>query len=185
MIRAANKTDAEAIAELSYMIWEGMELEIVKKYSKEKVIKVIQHSVTGVYYRNNYRHIQVYEVERQVAGMIVAYNGNEELQYERAWNDLECAKALPLATQTPLPIKESDDGDVYIESIATFPEFRGRGIARKLMQHVISRHKGQRLSLNCEQTNTVARNIYEQMGFQPLHENTLYNHVYHYMIYQS
>ncbi|QDW92001.1 GNAT family N-acetyltransferase [Staphylococcus chromogenes] len=185
MIREAKEADAQSIAELSYMIWKDMELEIVRKHPKEEVIQAIQHSVTDIPYRNHYRHVHVYEVDSQVAGMIVTYEGNKELQYEQSWRTLTCAKAFPLSTETPLPVKEADDGDIYIESIATFPAFRGRGIAKALMQHVMSHYKDQKLSLNCDQTNTVARRIYEQMGFQPTNKKTLYGHTYHYMTYQS
>lgn len=183
MIRKATINDARPIAELTYMIWKDMELEIVENYDKSEVIKVIEESVASESYRNSYHHIDVYDVEGQVAGMIVTYDGDKELYYEESWNTIKRAKSLPLSTKTPLPVKEAEDTDRYIESIATFPQYRGQGIAKALMTHVFEIYKSETLSLNCDQNNVHARRLYETMGFKPSIEKTLYGHVYDYMTY--
>ncbi|UXU58980.1 GNAT family N-acetyltransferase [Staphylococcus agnetis] len=183
MIRTATINDATAIAELTYMIWKDMELEIVENYDKSEVIKVIEESVASESYRNSYHHIDVYDVEGQVAGIIVTYDGDKELYYEESWSTIKRAKSLPLSTKTPLPVKEAEDTDRYIESIATFPQYRGRGIAKALMIHVFEKYRGQTFSLNCDRDNVRAKKLYENMGFKPHIEKTLYGHVYDYMIY--
>lgn len=185
MIREAKKADAREIAELSYIIWKDMELEIVEKYSETEVVNAIQQSITEIPYRNNYQHIHIYEIENKVAGMIIAYRGDKELAYEHAWADLDSAKYLTLSTNTPLPVKEAEDKTIYIESIATFPKYRGRGIAKKLMKHIIDKYEGETLSLNCDQTNHLARNFYEKMGFEVTKQIQLYGHDYDYMRYQN
>ncbi|WP_381420008.1 GNAT family N-acetyltransferase [Staphylococcus hyicus] len=185
MIRKATINDATAIATLTYLIWQDMELEIVRKYQQSEVIQAIKDSVISSSYRNSYHHVHVYDVEGQVAGMIVTYDGNKELYYEQCWTMLHRAKSLPLSTKTPLPVKEAEDTDRYIESIATFPQYRGRGIAKALMKHIFEKYKGQTLSLNCDRNNVRARRLYENVGFKSYIEKTLYGHVYDYMIYKN
>lgn len=75
MIRKATYEDVHAIAELTYMIWQDMELEIVQRYAKSTVIHALMKSITDVHYRNALAHVHVYEENQQVAGMIVAYPG--------------------------------------------------------------------------------------------------------------
>ncbi|PWZ94067.1 GNAT family N-acetyltransferase, partial [Staphylococcus pseudintermedius] len=68
MIRTATPKDARAIAELTYLVWQDMELEIVRRYEKETVIAALVKSATEVYYRNHIEHVDIYEVAGQVAG---------------------------------------------------------------------------------------------------------------------
>ena len=59
----------------------------------------------------------------------------------------------------------------YVYDIAIDPHFRGRGLGRATMQAAeeFVRSKGAAsLSLNVFGVNTVARNLYESLGFRPL-----------------
>ena len=185
MIRQAVEKDVHAIASLTYIIWQDMELEIVTRYPKEQVIAAIEASATEVHYRNHLSHVHVYEVEGHVAGMIVAYPGWQEQTYELAWSSLPVAETLPLSTGTPLPVMEADTTDIYIEAVATFPEYRGRGIASQLLQYLITSEPDTTWSLNCDHNNYGAFKLYQKLGFDVKKEKKLYDHDYYYMTYQN
>lgn len=42
MIRKAKASDKEAIAELCYIIWEELEIDMVKQIERERLLKVMQ-----------------------------------------------------------------------------------------------------------------------------------------------
>ncbi|UXS43715.1 GNAT family N-acetyltransferase [Staphylococcus delphini] len=181
MIRKATPQDARAIAELTYIVWQDMELEIVRRYEKETVIAALVKSATEVHYRNHIEHVDIYEV----AGILIAYPGQYETTYEQAWQNLTLAENIQLETGTPLPVLEAERGDVYIETIATFPEFRGRGIATKLIQARLQSNPEVTWSLNCDEQNERAYQLYRKLGFQEKIKKVLYGHEYRYMIYQN
>ena len=77
MIRQAKPEDKREIAELSYIIWEDMELPIVQQFTKAQVISWLEQVITKTPYRTYYGNVLVYEVEGKIAGIIVTYKGEE------------------------------------------------------------------------------------------------------------
>jgi len=57
-----------------------------------------------------------------------------------------------------------------IFNLCTHPDFRNRGYAKQLIQHVIENSKLQDLYLYCGKDNIVAKNLYSSFGFQNLIE---------------
>lgn len=185
MIRKAKTQDINDIAELIYIIWQDMELEIIKKYDKSKVIQAIIQSQIDVHYRTHLSHIWVYETEGEVAGIVIAYDGAHEQQYEAEWLNLKLSDTMSLQTQTPLPVMEADVSDIYLDSVATFPKFRGRGIATQLLRTVISTDTERTWALNCDFDNHRALKLYQKLGFSIHSYKTLYHHKYYYMTYSA
>ncbi|HHU6750604.1 TPA: GNAT family N-acetyltransferase [Staphylococcus pseudintermedius] len=185
MIRKATPQDARAIAELTYLVWQDMELEIARRYEKETVIAALVKSATEVHYRNHIEHVDIYEVAGQVAGILITYPGQYEAAYEQAWQNLTLAENIQLEMGTPLPVLEAEYGDAYIETIATFPEFLGQGIATKLIQARLQSNPEATWSLNCDEQNERAYQLYRKLGFQEKMKKALYGHEYRYMTYHN
>ncbi|CAD2073332.1 GNAT family N-acetyltransferase [Phocicoccus pinnipedialis] len=183
MIRLARKEDKHQIAELIYIIWNDMELDIVRSLPRDTVLEVLALAIETVEYRNSYRHIYVYEVDGNVAGCIVGYPGAKEMTFENAWHDLDVTEEIK-SFGTPLPEKEARNDEIYIESVATFPEYRGQGIASKLFKHLLNTDKNAKWGLICEKDNVGAQALYKRLGFKIDGETTLYGHDYHHMTYQ-
>ena len=51
MIRKAKTSDNRQIAELCYLIWRDMELDITKEITKDRIIEAIELSIVNVRYR--------------------------------------------------------------------------------------------------------------------------------------
>ncbi|EON85383.1 acetyltransferase [Staphylococcus epidermidis 36-1] len=128
MIRKAKTSDNRQIAELCYLIWRDMELDITKEITKDRIIEAIELSIVNVRYRSFYEHIWVYEKDGVVAGCVIAYPGKEEMDFEQQWLKLPLEEDI-LQLGTPLPEKESYDDEIYIEAVVTTPKYRGQGIA--------------------------------------------------------
>lgn len=64
--------------------------------------------------------------------------------------------------------QELPDDTFYIQILATYPQFRGRGIGRQLLAHVEAQavaHNCYTLALDVDITNTNAIRVYEYTGF--------------------
>ena len=137
MIRKANPNDIQKIAELSYIIWQDQQVYMVKGID---------------------RNTWIYEIDGEVAGCLIAYPGNKELEMERAWLDMTLDDDIR-AYGSPMPMKEANDDEWYIETVATFPQYRGRGVATQLVKHVLNAYKDEKWSLNCDVTNEGALSV--------------------------
>src|SRR5699024_7579469 len=99
------------------------------------------------------------------------YSGDEEKQLEDNWHNIDFKEEFKLEG-TPLPEKEANEGDLYIESIAVFSDYRGRGIATKLIDYIFDygRNQGyETVTLNCEVDNEGVMKIYRDLGLDPLY----------------
>jgi N-acetylglutamate synthase-like GNAT family acetyltransferase len=59
-------------------------------------------------------------------------------------------------------VKPHADGSLELASIAVLPDWRGRGIARMIIEHLLSQHPG-RLYLTCR---SQLGSLYQKFGFQ-------------------
>lgn len=184
MIRNAHPKDSEEIAKLIYLVWKDMELDLVQSLSKSKAIEIIEKSIKEIEYRNYFKHILIFEEDKEIAGCIVSYDGNKELYYENNWNNLIVKDELK-KFGTPLPVKEAKNNEKYIDTVATFPKHRGKGIATKLFKALIEKEPKANWSLNCDKNNLKAHELYLKLGFKNTGELKLYNHIYHHMTYQK
>ena len=115
-----------------------------------------------------------------MAGCIIAYPGEKELDLERQWLNLPLEEDIR-ELGTPLPQQEAYNDEIYIEAVATFPEYRGQGIATQLLKHLIDTDKHAKWSLNCDYDNEGAFKLYSKLGFKENGDIDLYGHQYHHM----
>jgi ribosomal protein S18 acetylase RimI-like enzyme len=158
-IRPAEPEDAEDLARLINLASEGMSLYLWQQsapegqdpweYGRERACD----PAVGF----NWRNSVVATLDGVVAGSVVFYALPEEPQ--------------PIAADVPemfIPILELENlapNTVYINVLAVYPEYRGRGIGRALMEHVEAEASGRDLSLIVENANDVARSLYHSFGF--------------------
>ena len=158
-IRPAEPEDADDLAKLINLASEGMSLYLWQQsasegqdpweYGRERA----RNPEVGF----NWRNSVVATLDGVVAGSVVFYPLPEEPQ--------------PIGADVPemfIPILELENlapNTVYINVLAVYPEYRGRGIGRALMEHVEAEASGRDLSLIVENANEVARSLYRSFGF--------------------
>jgi ribosomal protein S18 acetylase RimI-like enzyme len=124
-------------------------------------------------------NIVVEEESGKIRGLILAYPASDMRLFSK--NMLRCIKELfmisgfskilkmisRLSLNKYLPVTENDG--YYISNLAVFEEYRGRGIAIKLLGKVeeMAKEKGlNKLSLVVEIDNSRAISVYEKSGFR-------------------
>ncbi|WP_251519469.1 MULTISPECIES: GNAT family N-acetyltransferase [Staphylococcus] len=184
MIRKARPEDSHQLAELCYIIWHELEVDVVKHIEKSRLLKAIEKGIVDVKYREHYSHIWVKEIDNKIAGCLIAYSGDQEEALEQAWLDLDLDQDIR-QFGTPMPQREANNDEYYIETVVTFPEYRGQGVATQLMDFIMDHKKGEKFSLNCDVNNKGALHIYRKLGFESQSEFDLYGLPHYHMIFQA
>jgi len=91
-----------------------------------------------------------------------------EVMVARGWSEADGAAAIARATPFFGCMHETPPGAWLVESVATRPEARGRGLAAAIVEHALAEgrslgHSEAKLSLMIG--NTAAQRVYERAGF--------------------
>jgi ribosomal protein S18 acetylase RimI-like enzyme len=163
-IRKAIKADCLSIASCLFLAME----EILYNFTGQKNSRVARDLMLYfVKTENNqysYRNCLVAESEGKVIGAINCYDGAELEKLRQPVMDYIRANFNP----TFAPENETREGEIYIDSLGVLPGWQGKGIATKLLSHLIEEQvekKGRTLGLIVEAGNENARNLYMKLGF--------------------
>ncbi len=88
-------------------------------------------------------------------------------------------EGIPAAkAELMLPASGTPRPTGYIKRVITHPDYRGRGLARKLLQHIIqfarTTHQAEAIDLHVWEGNRAAIALYEDLGFQIQHRELYY-----------
>lgn len=174
-IREATPGDASEIAD-AIMMAVGDELvdEIANGHGRESVHEVFSQLALRTDTQYSYKNAIVAEDrEGKTAGIVVAYDGKILLDARRHFFVL--AKEILGwdiydMVEDGEPEVETDASEYYLDSLAVWPEYRGRGIATALIEAVMQKGSevGKPTGLLCAEHNDRARRLYEQLGFREI-----------------
>ncbi len=136
-------------------------------------------ALAGLYVRErnlfSYRHTLFALRENTVAGMLLAYDcavkRKENLRTGAllfAQCGLQMLKRLPVLLQLDKTIGSLPSGACYISNIATYENYRGQGIASRLIAACEERGRQQQATqmvLDVEQDNLTAISLYKYLGY--------------------
>lgn len=183
MIRKAEKKDSSMLYDLLKEILEDMELDIFKKLPAEDLKELVVASMEEENYRYSYRNALVYEEDGNIAGCLFGYKGELEQQLDEPLQKKLVQYGLD-PTISFFPDRETFAGEWYLDSIITHKNYRGKGIAKKLiaaLPDIVKKDQEKVIGLNCDQDNPTARSVYEAVGFQKTSEMILSGHHYDHM----
>lgn len=124
----------------------------------------------------SYRNIFVTRGKGKVAGCILWFSGEDESGF-RSLNGQKSDMG-----------NESESGEIYIDSLAVLPEYRGRGIASLLIDQVTAearRKKVKKVTLLADTKKTYLKKLYQKSGFVVTSEMTLLNDHYEKMTFYT
>lgn len=168
----ARKSDAPAIAQAimmgvgrdicADMAGEGHTLEDVKRlFTRLAELEDSQYS-----YLNTL--VAVNEAGQPI-GICVGYDGAQ--LYELRKRFFSMAKEV-LGRDYSNVDDETDSSEFYIDTLAVFPDYRGKGVATELLRASIERAKeiGKPAGLLVDKENATAARLYERVGFRKVGE---------------
>jgi len=164
MIRKATKDDFKVVEGLFEFI-KSLEIDILKDYSEEKVLKILEYVFSSEYDRFSYKNCTVYETDGVIKGFSFTYHYDEVKKMKEFWYG-EVVSNFNLKKDSMIfDYDEVLVGEFYLDTLFVFSHARGEGIGNKLLtEFVKSGHP--KLSLNVAQSNDRARKLYESYGFR-------------------
>lgn len=124
----------------------------------------------------SYRNIFVARDKEKIAGCILWFSGEDESGFSS------------LTGQKPEMENESEPGEIYIDSLAVLPEYRGRGIASQLIDQVTAearRKRVRKVTLLADTKKPYLKKLYQKSGFVVTSEMTLLNDHYEKMTFYT
>lgn len=137
-------------------LWEGM------REGEETALDVGARRASRDDGAFSYRNARVAMADERVLGMVLAYRQPDPL-------DIGDLDEYPGFLRPLLELEELAPGSWYINALATFEPYRGRGIATALLAdtHTRARDAGcDQVSLIVASANPTARRLYEQLGYR-------------------
>ncbi|MBN2965017.1 GNAT family N-acetyltransferase [Sulfurospirillum sp. T05] len=173
MIRQARHEDTKALAPLLYLAMGEIAHGLAGESSYEKTLAVLARYMGMSACRLSTENIWVYEEGGEVAGAMVLYAGAEA-----------CALDVPilhfLGREVPFE-QECPPNGWYLDAIATAEAFRGRGIAKGLIEEgkVLGRARGHdKFWLVADAKQLALAAFYSALGFSVYEERSLLEHPY-------
>ncbi|WP_094709129.1 N-acetyltransferase [Hahella sp. CCB-MM4] len=163
-IEAANKEDA---GELAYLInlagegfpellWSGM------VEGSETPLQVGAKRAAREEGGFSYTNAKVIRIEEDIAGMVISYKLDDPY-------DIGDLADYPEPVRSLIQLEAKVPGSWYINAIATHENYRGRGIATKLMADAemqAREHGANTMSLIVSSENRLARSLYLNMEYR-------------------
>jgi ribosomal protein S18 acetylase RimI-like enzyme len=170
-VREATKNDAEDLAFLINLAGEGLPRFLWRRMAKSGQDPMSLGALRAVREEGSfsYRNARLLEIDGLVAGMLLSYQLPDP--YDTGELDDYPAVVRPL-----VELEAKAPGSWYINAIATYEQFRGRGVASALMslgEDMARDAHAARLSLIVASENEVARGLYLKLGYQEIKSRPL------------
>ena len=191
IIRQARKEEASQIAGLFMLAWpvdeildsigsnwNPLESNPVTYDWLHESITLIAASEETIY---SYENTLVAEIDGKVAGAMCAYDGAD---YQRLKQPIVDALGSDCGFAK---IKETEAGEFYLDSVGVLPEYRGRGIASRIIEAQCERaaslgHKVAGLIVDIDKPQVEA--LYSRLGFTYLDDKDFFGHTMKHMVRQ-
>ena len=181
IIRQARKEEASQIAKLFMLAWPVDDILESNGLTCEQLyesITLIAASEETIY---SYENTIVAEIDGKVAGAMCAYDGADYQRLKQPIVDVlgpDCGFAK---------MKETEAGEFYLDSVGVLPEYRGRGIASRIIEAQCERaatlgHKVAGLIVDIDKPQVEA--LYSRLGFMYLNDKDFFGHTMKHMVRQ-
>lgn len=181
LIRKAEKSDSKGAVALLLNALDEMKT-VFSGYSDEKKISAkFEEYFLSKEGRYTYKNFSIYEIDSNIAGIIVAYHTDEsEKQDNRMLEELK-----KIGIERESFVKEFDENEYYIDSLAVAEKYQGRGIAKELVTYVENEGKRngyEKTSLIVHEKKEKAQSIYKKLGYREDFEIDAYGERYRHMV---
>lgn len=171
-IRKATKDDAPLIASVVAM---AIGEEGTKHYCGDNYQSVLEQIACLDNSQYSYRNAIVAEVNGIPAGAAVAYDGADLYKLR----DVTLKYIFDHTGKTHNIEDKTDASEVYLDSIAVIPEYRGLGVGKKLLfalKEIAFNEYGKNLGLLVDFENPDAERLYTSVGFERMNVKDFLGH---------
>ena len=171
-IRKSAKTDAPLIAKVVAM---AIGEEGTRHYCGENHQSVLEEIARMEDSQYSYRNTIVAEVNGVSAGAAVAYDGADLYKLR----DVTLKFIFEHTGKSHTIEDETDASEVYLDSIAVLPEYRGFGIGKQLLlalKEIAHKKYGKDLGLLVDFENPDAERLYKSVGFERMNVKDFLGH---------
>ena len=181
IIRQARKEEASQIAELFMLAWPVDEILESNGLTCEQLhesITLVAANEETIY---SYENTLVADIDGKLVGAMCAYDGADYQRLKQPIVDAlgpDCGFAK---------MKETEAGEFYLDSVGVLPEYRGRGIASRIIEAQCERaaslgHKVAGLIVDVDKPQV--ESLYSRLGFTYLDDKDFFGHAMRHMIRQ-
>jgi ribosomal protein S18 acetylase RimI-like enzyme len=163
-LRPARKDDAEALARLIDIAGEGFGMYLWSQAAKpgETALEIGKRRAQREEGGFSYRHATIAELGGRIAGLLLGYRLPEPYV-------LGDVSALPEMVRPLVELEAEAPGTWYVNALAAFPEYRGRGIGTRLLTEAelcAIEVGAPGLSLIVADQNDGAKRLYSRKGYR-------------------
>ncbi|MFC5700546.1 GNAT family N-acetyltransferase [Cohnella faecalis] len=181
-IRRATPSDSKEVSELIFLAIQDIAYQLTGETTEDRALASLEAYFLKNGNRFSYDKVSVKIADESVAGMILCYEGSEaDSLYEPILRHLRRKNGDPDFEID----RETDAGEYYIDALAVFPEYGGRGYARQLLdaaEQCALDSNCSRIALNVEKNNEKAHSLYRKLGYEENKTITINGHLYRHMI---
>ena len=181
MIRFATKNDADFVAPLMFQAMEEIVFKLIGKSDKDEAVFFLKTLFEQENNQYSYQNTFVFEKNEKIIGSLVFYDGANLKQLRTPVLKFAEQKYL----QQIVMEDETQQGEIYIDTLSVSPEVQGQGIGSKLIQHLkeyIHGNKGNRIGLLVDEKNPKAEKLYTRLGFYHIDNQPLAGGLYKHLV---
>lgn len=180
LIRQAQPQDAEKVAPLIINAIGDIANHMTAQQEPAAVLEKVEEMVRGEHTRHSYRYTYTATVNKDIAGILVLYHGNQAESLDRYLID-QLKKQGHERTIEP----EAHTDEWYIDTVSVDPKYQGQGIGSKLFEfaeELVSSKGGGKLSLNVDVDKEGAIRLYKRLGYSISEPWTIIGEPFHHMV---
>lgn len=178
MIRFATKKDIPFIMPLITIIWHDMSHPLLNLVDTATFHQIMSDLMTQKNSKFSYTNAIVYD-DNGIKGILFHYDGALEPTFNQHLIDYMTHYYPHIDTTTLNVPNETTYHEWYIDSVVVDSHFRGCGIGRLLIRHVLNmKNITKKIALNCEYDNIRAYQLYTQLGFKHIGDTQFLGHTY-------
>lgn len=176
-IREATVNDCRNIAELALIAGDGIPAYFWEQSRKngQQLLDVGIQNLKSDTANFSYRNVHVAEVDKSVAGMILAYRLPDKENADKV-------EDYPEFIQPVIELEQCVPGSFYVNMLATYPKYRNLSIGTSLMGIVddLAEQAGcQLISVQVFEQNVRAVRLYRRLGYDVLESRPVVEHISH------
>lgn len=185
MIRQARKTDFPFIYPILKQIFDEMQMKSIENLPEDQFYNLMKLGFISEDYRYSYRRIWITENDNEkITAILDMYPYNDPKIIDVVLRNAYAKVDLPISTEI-FTDQEALPHEWYIDALAVHPDYWGQGYASQLLdeaEKVAIQKSYHLLSLNVDQENPRAQQLYLHKGFETQNTMTIGTRQYDHMI---